>query len=55
MQPRDRLPFSPITQRPPLALPGGARLVLWPVLALEEWDISRPMARTVIPPRKGPP
>ena len=55
MLPRERLPFSPITDRPPLALPGGARLVLWPVLALEEWDIARPMARTVIPPPQGPP
>jgi hypothetical protein len=55
MQPRDRLPFSPITDRPPLTLPDGSRLVLWPVLALEEWDISRPMARTVIPPPQGPP
>ena len=55
MLPKDRLPFSPITQRPPLALPNGARLILWPVLALEEWDIARPMARSVIPPPQGPP
>lgn len=55
MLPKDRLPFSPITQRPPLTLPDGARLILWPVLALEEWDIARPMARTVIPPPQGPP
>jgi len=55
MLPRERLPFSPITDRPPLALPDGARLVLWPVLALEEWDIARPMARAVIPPPQGPP
>jgi allantoinase len=55
MLPKERLPFSPITDRPPLALPGGARVVLWPVLALEEWDIARAMARTVIPPPQGPP
>ena len=55
MLPKDRLPFSPITQRPPLTLPNGARFVLWPVLALEEWDIARPMARTVIGPPQGPP
>ena len=55
MLPRERLPFSPIWNRPPLALPDGARLVLWPVLALEEWDIARPMARTVIPPPQGLP
>jgi peptidoglycan/xylan/chitin deacetylase (PgdA/CDA1 family) len=55
MLPKDRLPFSPITQRPPLTLPDGARFILWPVLALEEWDIARPMARTVIGPPQGPP
>jgi peptidoglycan/xylan/chitin deacetylase (PgdA/CDA1 family) len=55
MIPRERLEFSPIEHRPPLALPDGARLVLWPVLALEEWDIGRAMARTVIPPPQGQP
>jgi peptidoglycan/xylan/chitin deacetylase (PgdA/CDA1 family) len=53
MIPRERLDYSPIVGRPPLRLPDGARLVIWPVLALEEWDISRPMARTVIPPPQG--
>jgi len=55
MIPRERLEFSPIVNRPPLRLPEGVRLVVWPVLALEEWDISRPMARTVIPPPQGQP
>ena len=55
MQPRDRLSFSPITKRPPLRFPQGIRLVVWPVLALEEWDISRPMARMVISPPQGQP
>jgi len=53
MIPRERLPFSPITSRPPLVAPPGVRVILWPVLALEDWDISRPMARTVIPPPQG--
>jgi allantoinase len=53
MLPRERLEFSPIEGRPPLKLSGGNRLILWPVLALEDWDISRPMARTVIPPPQG--
>ncbi len=52
MQPRERLPYSPIEGRAPLKLDGG-RLIVWPVLALEDWDISRPMARTVIPPPQG--
>jgi peptidoglycan/xylan/chitin deacetylase (PgdA/CDA1 family) len=53
MIPRERLDYSPIVGRPPLRLPDGIRLVLWPVLALEEWDIARPMARTIIPPPQG--
>src|ERR1700719_4965935 len=55
MQPRDRLSFSAITKRPALRFPSGIRLVVWPVLALEEWDISRPMARMVISPPQGQP
>ena len=55
MQPRERIDYVPIDRRPPLGLPDGARLVLWPVLALEDWDISRPMARTVISPPQGRP
>jgi allantoinase len=53
MQPRERLEFTPIEGRPPLKLSGDDRLIIWPVLALEHWDISRPMARTVIPPPQG--
>ncbi len=53
MLPRERLPFSPIEGRPPLQFPENGRLIVWPVLALEDWDISRPMARTVIPPPQG--
>ncbi|MSQ20028.1 MAG: polysaccharide deacetylase [Betaproteobacteria bacterium] len=53
MLPRERLPFSPIEGRRPLAFPKEGRLIVWPVLALEDWDISRPMARTVIPPPQG--
>jgi peptidoglycan/xylan/chitin deacetylase (PgdA/CDA1 family) len=55
MHPRQRLDFSPIEGRPPLAFPDGVRLVVWPVLALEEWDIGRPMARMVITPPQGQP
>jgi allantoinase len=55
MHPRDRLAYSPIENRPPLAFPKGVRLVVWPVLALEEWDMARPMARMVISPPQGQP
>ncbi|MCY4087284.1 MAG: polysaccharide deacetylase family protein [Actinomycetia bacterium] len=55
MIPSERLEYSPVESRPPLELPEGVRLVVWPVLALEIWDISRPMARTVISPPQGEP
>jgi len=55
MHPHERLEFSPIHARPPLKLPGGARFVLWPVFALEEWNLERPMARMVISPPQGQP
>ena len=55
MKPGDRLPYSGIDERKPLKLPGGARMIIWPVLALEVWDITRPMARMVLPPPQGVP
>lgn len=51
--PRDRAPYSAIVDRPPLKLPGGARVVIWTIVNLEVWDISRPMARQVIPAPTG--
>ncbi len=53
MQPRDRAPYSAIVDRPPLRLPDGVRLVIWTIVNLEVWDISRPMARQVIPAPAG--
>ena len=55
MHPRERLPYSAIESRRPLRLPDGLRLLVWPVLALEEWDMARPMARMVISPPQGAP
>ena len=55
MHPRERLAFSPIEGRPPLKFPDGIRLVVWPVLSLEDWDLSRPMARMVITPPQSTP
>ena len=37
MHPRERLDYSPIDRRPPLRFPQGVRLVVWPLIALEEW------------------
>src|ERR1051326_6899535 len=53
MIPRERTPFSAIVDRPPLRLPGGARLVVWTIVNLEFWDIARPMARQVLPAPTG--
>ena len=55
MHPRERLPYSAIESRRPLRLPDGLRLLVWPVLALEEWDLARPMARMVISPPQSQP
>jgi allantoinase len=53
--PRDRSSYSAIVDRPPLRLPGRARLVLWPIVNLEVWDIGRPMPRQVLPAPTGVP
>ena len=48
-----RAEFSPIFDRPPLELPNKARVAIWPVINVEEWDINEPMARTVLPTPQG--
>ena len=53
MLPSERLDFSPIGQRPKLVLPGGARLAVWVIVNVEEWDPTRPMPRTVLTPPAG--
>jgi peptidoglycan/xylan/chitin deacetylase (PgdA/CDA1 family) len=53
MKPLERIAYSPITQRRPLRLPGGARMVVWTIVNVEEWDIDQPMPRTVLTPPAG--
>ena len=53
MKPRERLDYSAVIDREPLKLPGNARVVVWPIVNVEEWDIERPLARTVVPPPGG--
>ncbi len=48
-----RADFSPIFHREPMKLPGNARVAVWPVINVEEWDINEPMARTVLPTPQG--
>lgn len=55
MIPRERVPFSAIVDRPPIRLPGDARIVVWTIVNLEVWDIARPMARQILPAPMGQP
>jgi peptidoglycan/xylan/chitin deacetylase (PgdA/CDA1 family) len=48
-----RAEFSPIFERPPLRLPGGARVAAWVVVNVEDWEFGAPMARTVLPAPQG--
>lgn len=45
--PRQRLSYSSPFTRPPLRLPGAARMIVWSVVNIEEWEITRPMARQI--------
>src|SRR5262249_59016831 len=47
--------FAAIVGVAALKLPGGERLVFWSIVNYEVWDISRPMARQVIPAPTGVP
>lgn len=47
--PRDRLPYSAILDRPKRKLPGNARVAVWVIVNVEDWDISRAMPRQVLP------
>jgi peptidoglycan/xylan/chitin deacetylase (PgdA/CDA1 family) len=51
--PTDRIDYSPIHERPPLPLPGGAKVVVWPCINVENWMIDQPMPRTVVNPPGG--
>ena len=55
MIPRERAEYSAIVDRPPLKLPGNNRIVIWTIVNYEVWDISKPMARQVIPAPTGVP
>ncbi|MES2183825.1 MAG: polysaccharide deacetylase family protein [Pseudomonadota bacterium] len=53
MLPKDRIDYSAIVDRPLSRGPGGARVIVWPIVNVEDWDISRPMPRQVLPPPTG--
>jgi peptidoglycan/xylan/chitin deacetylase (PgdA/CDA1 family) len=51
--PGARLAYSPIPARRRLVLPEGARLALWVIVNVEEWDPLQTMPRTVLTPPAG--
>lgn len=51
--PRDRFDYTPITARPPFKLPKGARIAVWTIVNIEEWDIEKPMARQYLTAPQG--
>ncbi len=55
MIPRERADYSAIVDRPPLKLPGNARIVFWTIVNYEVWDIGKPMARQLLPAPTGVP
>src|SRR5229473_1819510 len=50
--PRDRFVYSSPFTRPVLRLPKG-RMIVWSVVNIEEWEITRPMARALSQPPMG--
>ena len=48
MLPRERFEYSAIVDRQPLKLPEGARVAVWTIVNVEEWDITAPMPRGVL-------
>ena len=53
MLPTDRIAYSAITERPPLKLPDDARMAVWVIVNVEEWNPREPMPRTVLTPPAG--
>jgi allantoinase len=53
MLPTDRVAYSAISERAPLTLPDGARMAVWVIVNVEEWDPREPMPRTVLTPPAG--
>ena len=53
--PRERLPYSPIVDRPKLELPGGARMVVWTIMNVEHWGSDKAQPRTILSPPMGQP
>src|SRR5689334_7723644 len=53
MLPGDRIAYSPIVNRKPLVLPKKARMAMWVIVNVEEWNPTETMPRTVLTPPAG--
>ena len=53
MRADQRFEYSAIVDRERLKLPRRARMIVWPVVNIEEWDITRPMPRQYSNPPGG--
>ena len=51
--PHERFDYSAIVDRRPWKLPKGARIAVWTIVNIEEWDIEKPMARQYLTAPQG--
>jgi allantoinase len=53
VKPSERSVYSAIVDRPALRFPDRVRLVIWPIVNVEVWEIERLMPRQALPPPTG--
>ena len=53
MLPIERIAYSAIKDRPRLVLPDGARIAVWVIVNVEEWNPLETMPRNVLTPPAG--
>jgi allantoinase len=51
--PRERFQYSAMPERERLQLPDGARMAVYLIVNIEEWDIQKPVAREYVTPPAG--
>ncbi len=52
---RARVPYEPIHRRKALRLPNNARVAVWTIVNVENWNPAAAMPRTILPPPMGEP
>src|ERR1044071_9642188 len=55
MTSRDRLSYQRMGNRPEFRLPNGARVAVWTIVNVENWQPEHAQPRTVLPPPMGVP